>query len=98
MESTPRCFPILCTLACWASIPVPVLREPAVRSEEVRLPITKDNSIVLVRREYDLNAGAKSRIRIKGNQHLVALEFDAVKLRGRTIESAVLVMRREKEV
>ncbi|MBI5366487.1 MAG: fibronectin type III domain-containing protein, partial [Planctomycetes bacterium] len=60
-------------------------------AEEVRLPALKDNSIVLHPGEYRINAGSAERIRIKGNQHLVALGFDATPLRGRTIASATLV-------
>jgi hypothetical protein len=44
--------------------------------------------------EYHLNAGAEPRIRIKGNQHLVALAFDTAPLRGRLVRSATLVCRR----
>ncbi len=55
------------------------------------IPITADNSIVLYPGEEHLNAGRKTRIRIKGNQHLVALRFDCRPLRGRVVKSAVLV-------
>ena len=60
-------------------------------AETVRLPVTKDNSIVLVDKEWRDNAGGQGRIRIKGNQHLVAMMFDVAALRGRLVKSATLV-------
>jgi hypothetical protein len=69
-------------------------RESSAAEGEVRVPVTADNSIVLVEGEYHLNAGAEPRIRIKGNQHLVALAFDTAPLRGRLVRSATLVCRR----
>ncbi|GAF85958.1 unnamed protein product, partial [marine sediment metagenome] len=60
----------------------------------VRIEVTRDNSIVLYRGEYHLNAGRKTRIRIKGNQHLVAMAFDMRPLAGKLIESATLVCHR----
>lgn len=60
-------------------------------AETVRLPVTQDNSIVLVDGEWTENAGTNARIRIKGNQHLVALGFDPTPLRGRLVRRAELV-------
>jgi hypothetical protein len=60
-------------------------------AETVRLPATKDNSIVLVDKEWRDNAGGQPRIRIKGNQHIVAMMFDMAAMRGKLIKSAVLV-------
>ncbi len=57
----------------------------------IRLPATKDNSIVLVEGETEQNAGRQERLRIKGNQHLLALDFDFARLRGRRVRSAKLV-------
>ena len=54
--------------------------------ESIRLEATKDNSIVLVESETGLNAGSATRIRIKGNQHLVAMDFDFDKIKGKVIE------------
>lgn len=68
---------------------LPVL--PAVADPTVRLPATADNSIVLYSGEEHLNAGGAKRIRIKGNQHLVALGFDLRPIRGKVVSSAVLV-------
>jgi hypothetical protein len=60
-------------------------------AETVLLPVTKDNSIVLVDREWRDNAGGQPRVRIKSNQHLVAMMFDVAAIRGRLVKSAVLV-------
>jgi hypothetical protein len=60
-------------------------------SAEVRVDVTRDNSIILVKNEYHLNHGRKPRIRIKGNQHLVVLAFDTQAPAGRLVKSAVLV-------
>jgi hypothetical protein len=60
----------------------------------VRVPATKDNSIVLYPREYHLNAGDRQRIRIKGNQHLVAMDFDWSAVRGKLVRAATLVCTR----
>jgi len=57
-------------------------------AEPVRVATTKDNSIVLVDSEWRDNAGRSSRIRIKGNQHLVAMMFDRSALEGRIVQSA----------
>jgi hypothetical protein len=66
--------------------------EVALRgAETVELPVTMDNSIVMVDREWDDNAGGSSRIRIKGNQHMVAMAFDTAALAGRRVKKATLV-------
>ena len=57
----------------------------------IRLPVTKDNSIVMVDGEWDLNAGQQGRIRIKGNQHMVAMSFDTSAIAGRKVKNATLV-------
>lgn len=59
--------------------------------EPLRLPATKDNSIVLVDGEWNVNAGSSPRIRVKGNQHLVVLGFDTAMLQGRRVKRAALV-------
>jgi hypothetical protein len=77
-----------------AAEPAPAaVAEPAAgkAAEPVRVAVTKDNSIVLVDNEWRDNAGRQTRIRIKGNQHLVAMMFDRKPLEGRVIRSAVLV-------
>jgi hypothetical protein len=75
---------IIIALGCQASVGMS-------QGEEVRLPATKDNSIVMVNGEWDLNGGDQSRIRIKGNQHMVVLGFDTTTIRGRVIKRAELV-------
>lgn len=63
----------------------------SVHGESVRLPVVQDNSIVMVDGEWSANAGASGRIRIKGNQHVVAMNFDLAAIRGKTIKRAELV-------
>ena len=63
----------------------------SVFAAEIKLPDTADNSIVIYPGEEHLNAGKQSRIRIKGNQHLVVIKFDTKALAGALIESAELV-------
>jgi hypothetical protein len=78
--------------------PVPLvlalLFASAAAAETVRVPATKDNSIVMLESEIRQNAGGAGQIRIKGNQHLVAMMFDAAALRGRVVKSATLVCRK----
>ncbi len=62
-----------------------------VWAESIRLPVTQDNSIVMVDGEWSANAGSSGRMRIKGNQHIVAMSFDTSSIRGRAIKSAELV-------
>ncbi|MCH9653288.1 MAG: fibronectin type III domain-containing protein [Planctomycetes bacterium] len=65
--------------------------------DPIRLPVTKDNSIVMVKGEWELNAGQQGRIRIKGNQHMVAMAFDTSAIKGKRIKSATLVCVQGKE-
>lgn len=60
-------------------------------AETVRLPVTKDNSIVLLDGEWNQNAGQQGRIRIKGNQHIVAMGFDTTAIAGKRVTKATLV-------
>jgi len=59
-------------------------------ADSIPLAVTKDNSIVLVDGEWQENAGDKGQIRIKGNQHLVAMAFDLKPVLGHRIRSATL--------
>jgi hypothetical protein len=52
----------------------------ALAQEPTRVEVTKDNSIVLLSGETKLNAGSSGQIRVKGNQHLVAMMFDVAAL------------------
>ncbi|NLH17537.1 MAG: hypothetical protein GX455_13260 [Phycisphaerae bacterium] len=47
--------------------------------------------MVLVDNEWSQNAGSAARIRIKGNQHLVAIDFDWSSLKGKVVAGAELV-------
>lgn len=58
------------------------------------LPVTKDNSIVMVDGEWEQNAGQQGRIRVKGNQHMVAFEFDTSAILGKKIKKATLICTR----
>ena len=78
-----------------AAVCLAVLLVPGVwAAETVRLPVAKDNSIVLVDKEWRDNAGGQGRIRIKGNQHIVAMMFDVSAIKGRLVKSATLVCRK----
>jgi hypothetical protein len=68
-------IPALLSLAFWLAPAIALAQEPT------RVEVTKDNSIVLLSGEIKLNAGSSGQIRIKGNQHLVAMMFDAAALR-----------------
>ena len=67
------------------------LATASMAEEPIRLPVTKDNSIVMVDGEWDLNAGQQGRIRIKGNQHMVAMAFDMSAMAGKRVKKATLV-------
>ncbi|MCA8988027.1 MAG: hypothetical protein KDA78_10320, partial [Planctomycetaceae bacterium] len=60
-------------------------------AETIRLPVVQDNSIVMVDGEWSENAGSSGRIRIKGNQHIVAMSFDLSAVQGKKISKAELV-------
>ena len=57
----------------------------------LRLPVVKDNSVVMVDGEWKLNGGQQGRIRIKGNQHIVAMAFDTSAIVGKRVSKATLV-------
>ncbi len=59
--------------------------------EPIRLAVTQDNSIVMVDGEWNENAGEQSRMRIKGNQHIVAMAFDVSSVSGKLVKRATLV-------
>lgn len=60
-------------------------------SEPIKLPAIKDNSIVLVDGEWNENAGQRARIRIKANQHIVAMAFDMSAVKKKLVKKATLV-------
>jgi hypothetical protein len=57
----------------------------------IDIPVTGDNSIVLVDGEWSENSGTQGRIRIKGNQHIVAMAFDTKAITGKRVRSARLL-------
>lgn len=57
----------------------------------IQLPVIKDNSIVMVDGEWEQNAGQQGRIRVKGNQHIVALAFDTAPIARKQVKKATLV-------
>jgi hypothetical protein len=73
----------------WA-ICLVLLTTTSVLGEQVSIPVTQDNSIVMVDGEWTENAGSSGRIRIKGNQHMVAMAFDTSAIAGRRVKSARL--------
>ena len=68
-----------------------VISVNATGAEQTRLPVIKDNSIVMVDGEWTENAGEQGRIRIKGNQHIVAMAFDTASIVGKRVKAATLV-------
>ena len=77
--------------------PVLLLSAYLIRASEcaaidsIQLPVTKDNSIVMVDGEWEQNAGQQGRIRVKGNQHMVAIAFDTSAIQGKQIKKATLL-------
>tara|TARA_R110002073_G_scaffold69905_3_gene173183 strand:- start:3029 stop:5833 length:2805 start_codon:yes stop_codon:yes gene_type:complete len=59
--------------------------------DSIRLPVIKDNSIVMVDGEWDQNAGQQGQIRVKGNQHIVTMAFDMSAVAGKRVKRATLV-------
>ena len=74
-----------------ASLLLSLIASGASAADSIQLPVSKDNSIVMVEGEWSENAGEQGRIRIKGNQHIVALAFDTSLILGKQIEKATLV-------
>ena len=74
-----------------ASLLLSLIAFSASAADSIQLPVTKDNSIVMVDGEWSENAGQQGRIRIKGNQHMVAMAFDTSSIVGKQIRKATLV-------
>jgi hypothetical protein len=81
-------------VARWIIIAAVLAAAGAPVEASVSIRAAKDNSVVLYPGEYHLNAGARQRIRIKGNQHLFAMDFDWSAVRGKLVRSATLVCAR----
>jgi hypothetical protein len=60
----------------------------------VRLDVTRDTWVSEVGREADGNNGAAPRLKFKSMQEMTLLDVDAAPLRGRTIRSAALHLRK----
>ncbi len=76
---------------CIGGLLLIVVMSAAALAESVRCPVAQDNSIVMVDGEWSENAGASGRIRIKGNQHIVAMSFDLSSVQGKKIKRAELI-------
>ena len=61
-------------------------------AEKTRLEITADTSVCCHEIERDLNAGGSPRIKLKGTENLILINFDAERLPGRAV-SATLRMK-----
>ncbi|MBN1808355.1 MAG: hypothetical protein JW909_04755 [Planctomycetes bacterium] len=70
--------------------PPPALPADLPPPQTVTLKCTADNSIIPYPAECVYNHGAKSSIRVKGIDHLAALNFDFSPVKGMVAESAVL--------
>ncbi|MEK7466383.1 MAG: hypothetical protein AAB074_03120 [Planctomycetota bacterium] len=67
-------------------------------ADPLRLPVTADTSICIAESERANNAGAKSRLRVKGIEHILLFDVDVSAIRGKTVESARLWVRASSEV
>lgn len=81
----------------WA-VCLALLPSAIVLAAPVSVPVTQDNSIVMVDGEWTENAGSSGRIRIKGNQHMVAMAFDTSAIAGKRVKSARLVCHQADQV
>lgn len=88
-----RCVAGLLSLA----VSISLIVSPAADGGVAEFPATADNSIVMVDGEWSLNAGGASRLRIKGNQHIVALGFDLTPLAGKRVTKATLLCHADAE-
>ncbi len=68
--------------------------QSSVRSRSVRLDVTRDTWVSEVGREADGNNGTTPRLKFKSIQEMTLLDTDASPLRGRTIRSATLHLRK----
>lgn len=76
---------------CFCSGLLVLLLNTTVCGDSARFPVIQDNSIVMVDGEWSVNAGSSGRIRIKGNQHIVAMSFDLTAIHDKIITYAELV-------
>jgi len=62
-------------------------------AEKARLAVTADTSISCYETERDLNAGGSPRIKLKGAENYIFLDFDRVPLAGKKVVAATLHIR-----
>ena len=76
---------------CWnVSLAVFLLVSVTAPAETVRVPIVADTSICAYPDEREFAPGGCPRLKLKGNENLILIDFDVEALRGRRIGSAVL--------
>ena len=68
-----------------------VLLASSALADPIKLTTVQDNSVILLDGQWNENAGSQARIRIKGNQHIVAISFDTSAIVGKRIKKATLV-------
>jgi hypothetical protein len=61
--------------------------------QEVRLPVTADNTIWMVSGEREYNTGRSARLRLKGIENVILLDFDPAPLRDKVVTRARLRLR-----
>ncbi|MCI0586043.1 MAG: hypothetical protein L0323_04280 [Planctomycetes bacterium] len=72
---------------------LPLLCASPQTVEDLRLPASADASIGIHDSERTFNTGASPRLRLKGIEHVLLLDFDAAALRGRRVAEARLILR-----
>jgi hypothetical protein len=70
------------------------VQSPAASRQTMRLEVTRDTWISNVGREIDGNNGGTPRLKLKSIQEMSLVDIDPAPLRGRTVRSAVLHLRR----
>lgn len=80
--------------AAWLLLLAPLLAS----ADPIRLPVTADTSICIHENERALNDGGKSRLRVKGNEHILLFAVDVAAIRGKTVVEARLWVRAAGEV
>ncbi len=72
---------------------LPLLCASSQTVEDLRLPASADASIGIDESERTFNTGASPRLRLKGIEHVLLLDFDASALRERKVAEARLILR-----
>jgi hypothetical protein len=70
---------------------------PAACGGEAVIPCRADTSICCHKKERRINAGGDERVKVKGIENFLLLDFDATAIRGKTVRSAVLHVRNARE-